>query len=123
LIEASIEPGRLKKNFDFSKTESVDWSFCALSAFSRIGKKTVSALFEVSVVGLGGSALRACSCAAAARAGIEAGARAGRRTAKRLLDGERAIVRVWDDERLLHLLIDAWSKAGRKGAGQLRAPV
>lgn len=39
-MNSRIAPGRLKKNFDFSKTVRVDWSFWALRLFSNTGRKT-----------------------------------------------------------------------------------
>lgn len=47
-IESSRVVGRLAKNLDFSKTESVLWSFCVLTLFSKTGRKTWSARCEAS---------------------------------------------------------------------------
>lgn len=40
LMDSMRDPGRLKRNFDFSNTPSVDLSFDALTAFSSTGKNT-----------------------------------------------------------------------------------
>lgn len=42
-MHSTIELGKLKKNFDRSKTPSVVRSFCAFIAFSSTGRKTWSA--------------------------------------------------------------------------------